>query len=65
MPDATQRGGALAAVYRQVKTKEAGVIRIDRTKAVEEANKMAKAKGDGRNKPMAKSQGPSKPKAKV
>lgn len=65
MSDATQRGGALAAIYRSIKKPESGVIRIDRAAAVKEAEKIALAKGDGRNKPMANTIGPSKPKSKV
>lgn len=45
MSDATERGGALAAVYRLVKKKDgATAIRIDKQTALDEANKMSKAR---------------------
>lgn len=54
MPDATERGGALAAVYRAIKNKDSGVIRIDRETAMKEAERASKAKtSNPRNKPMA------------
>lgn len=65
MTDATQRGGALAAVYRSIKKRESGVVRLNRNDVVAEVEKIALAKGDGRNKPEAKVLGPSKPTPKV
>lgn len=60
MSDATERGGSLSGVYRQIKTKDQGVIRLDRAKVLEESRKAAAFKGDGRNKPMANVLGPDK-----
>lgn len=45
MPDATEKGGALAAVYRMVKKKDGSTaIRITKEDALNEANKMSKAR---------------------
>jgi hypothetical protein len=60
MPDATERGGAMASVYRQMKTKEGGVIRIDKEKVLAESKKASLFKGNGRNQPMANVMGPDK-----
>jgi hypothetical protein len=57
MPDATERGGALASIYRNLKKKGSEErVSVDRDKMVAEAKKNAVSKGDGRNKPGAKKQ---------
>lgn len=65
MSDALNRGGAMSAMYRSIKTKGSGVIRLDKNKVLTEVAKMSKLKGDGHNSPMAKSMGPEKGIGKV
>lgn len=59
MTDASERSGAMAAVYRTTKSKKDPMAfeRLDRNKVVEASRKLAGAKGDGRNKVTANSLG--------
>lgn len=59
MTDALERGGAMASVYRTMKTKDNGYMRIDKNKVLSESKKMSTAKGEGRNKIMSNSIGGS------
>lgn len=44
MPDASERGGAMAAVYRTMKKKDGNFQRIDRAKVLAESKKVAATK---------------------
>jgi len=46
-PDATERGGSLAAVFRTIKKKDGTTaVRIDKDKALAEAAKVSRARND-------------------
>lgn len=49
MPDASERGGGLASIYRMIKSKADGYTRLDKAKMIEDAKKAAGQKGNGRN----------------
>lgn len=54
MSEASEPSGALASIKRKIKTKETGVIRLNRADMVAEAVKNSEIRGSGRNQPMAK-----------
>lgn len=53
MSDATERGGSLAALYRSLKKKEGGYIRMDKQKAIDQSAKNATMRGSHRKEPLA------------
>lgn len=61
MSDATERGGALASVYREIKKKMSGEVRIDKNKAIETSAQMATLRGHSRAKAPSVMQKAGKP----
>lgn len=62
MPDASEKGGALAALFRSMKKKDGGYHRVDKAAAHAESAKMASLRGDVRGTSQVKKAGKAKPK---